>query len=124
MTPALGEQRVYSGREGDLAVALTVKRVNYTTVAYKIEMVEFGKSSHNQSGQADMVSSFFLGTESDEDVQTGEGYFVTEYIESRDKDCYTHIRLGDDNERAKIIKTCNGKIRDITLDNFKTLRRK
>ena len=87
-------------------------------------MVEFGKSSYNQTGQADIISSFFLGTESDEDVKTGEGYFVTEYIERRAKDCHIHIRLGDDNERAKIIKNCNGKIRDITLDNFKTLRRK
>ena len=52
-TPKIGEFRVYTGRQGNLAIAVTVKRINYTSVDYKIEMVEFGKTSHNQTGQAD-----------------------------------------------------------------------
>src|SRR5690554_3005185 len=123
-TPKIGEQRVYTGRQDNLAIAVTVKRINYTTVDYKIEMVEFGKTSHNQTGQSDIISSFFFGAESDEDERTGEGYFVTEFIDNRENNCYTHIRLGDENELAKIIKNCNGKIKDITLDNFTTLHRK
>lgn len=123
-TPKIGEQRVYTGKQDNLAIAVTIKRINYTTVDYKIEMVEFGKTSHNQTGQSDIISSFFLGAESNEDERTGEGYFVTEYIDNRENNCYTHIRLGDENELAKIIKNCNGKIKDITLDNFTTLHRK
>lgn len=123
-TPKIGEQRVYTGKQDNLAIAVTIKRINYTTVDYKIEMVEFGKTSHNQTGQSDIISSFFFGAESDEDERTGEGYFVTEYIDNRENNCYTHIRLGDENELAKIIKNCNGKIKDITLDNFTTLHRK
>lgn len=123
-TPKIGEYRVYTGRQDNLAIAVTVKRINYTTVDYKIEMVEFGKTSHNQTGQADIISSFFFGTESNEDEQTGEGYFVTEYTDNRENNCYTHIRLGNENELAKIIKNCNGKIKDITLENFTTLHRK
>jgi hypothetical protein len=120
-TPKIGEQRVYTGRQDDLAIALTVKRTNYTTVDYKIEMVEFGKTSHNQNGRADLIPSFFLGAESNEDEQTGDGYFVTQYSDNRENDCYTHIRLGDEDKIAKIIKNCNGKIKDITLGNFTTL---
>ena len=125
-TPKIGKHIVLTGRKGNLAIALTVKRINYTTVDYIIEMVEFGKSSHNQSGQADIISSFFLGAESDESEKTGNGYFVTEYTEYKDKDCYTFIRLGYEEETGlnllgKLKKNCNGKIMDIDLDNFTTL---
>lgn len=122
-TPRIGEQRVYTGRQNDLAIAVTVKRINYTTVDYKIEMVEFGKTSHNQTGQADIISGFFFGSESDANEQ-GEGYLVTEYTDSRKNNCNTQIRLSDENDLAKIKKSCNGKIKDITLDNFIALHRK
>jgi len=124
LTPEIGEQKTYTGRQDNLAIALIVKRINYTTVDYKIEMVEFGKANHNQSGQADIMPGFFFGAESNEYELTGEGYFVTEYIDNRNNECYTNIRLGDENELAKIIKNCNGKIKDITLDNFTTLHGK
>lgn len=125
-TPKIGKQIVLTGKKGNLAIALTVKRINYTTVDYKIEMVEFGKTSHNQSGQADIISSFFFGAESDESEKTGIGYFVTEFTEYKDKDCYTYIRLGYEEETGpyllgKLKKNCNGKIMDINLDNFTTL---
>ena len=123
-TPKIGEKRVYTGKQGNLAIAVTVKRINYTTVDYKIEMVEFGKTSHNQTGHADIISSFFFGPESNQDERTGAGYFVTEYSDNRENDCCTHIRLGDENDLGKIIKNCNGKIKDITLDNFPSLYRK
>lgn len=49
-TPKIGESSVYTGKQGNLAIAVTVKRSNYTTVDYQIEMVEFGKTSHTQIG--------------------------------------------------------------------------
>ena len=125
-TPEIGKEIVLTGRKENLAIALTVKRINYTTVDYKIEMVEFGKTSHNQSGKADIISSFFFGTESDQSEKTGNEYFVTEFTEYKDKDCYTFIRLGYEEETGpfllgKLKKNCNGKIMDIDLDNFITL---
>jgi hypothetical protein len=123
-TPKIGEARVYTGKQGNLAIAVTVKRINYTTVDYQIEMVEFGKTSHTQSGQADIISSFFFGPESNIDKQTGLGYFVTEYTDNRANNCATQIRIGDENELAQIIKYCNGNIKDITLENFTTLHKK
>lgn len=123
-TPKIGESRVYTGKKGNLAIAVTIKRINYTTVDYRIEMIEFGKANHTQTGQADIISSFFFGPESNINEQTGVGYFVTEYTDNRANNCATHIRIGDENELAKIIKYCNGKIKDITLDNFTTLHQK
>ncbi len=90
----------------------------------KIEMVEFGKANHTQTGQADNSSGFFFGPESNIDKQTGVGYFVTEYTDNRAKNCATQIRIGDENELAQIIKYCNGNIKDITLENFTTLHKK
>jgi hypothetical protein len=49
---------------------------------------------------------------------------VTEYTDNRANNCATHIRIGDDNGLAKIIKYCNGNIKDITLENFTTLHQK
>lgn len=125
-TPEIGKEIVLTGRKENLAIALTVKRINYTTVDYKIEMVEFGKTSHNQSGKTDIISSFFFGTESDQSEKTGNEYFVTAFTEYKDKDCYTFIRLGYEEETGpfllgKLKKNCNGKIMDIDLDNFITL---
>jgi hypothetical protein len=125
-TPKIGKKIVLTGRKGNLAIALTVKRLNYTTIDYKIEIVDFGKTSHIQSGQADIISSFFFGGESDESEKTGNSYFVTEFTEYKDKKCYTYIRLGYEEETGsyllgKLKKNCNGKIIDIDLENFTTL---
>jgi len=125
-TPKIGKQIVLTGRKGNLAIALTVKRTNYTTVDYKIEMVEFGKTKRFQSGKADIISSFFFGAESDESEKTGFEYLVTEFTEYKDKDCYTYIRLGYEEETGpyllgKLKKNCNGKIMNMDLDNFTTL---
>jgi hypothetical protein len=54
-------------------------------------------------------------------------YGVDEYVDMNE-DCYTAIRLGNpENFRegkaqllGKLIKNCNGKIREIELDNFPT----
>jgi hypothetical protein len=123
-SPKIGEQMILTGKKGKLAIALTLKRVNYTSIDYKIEMVEFGKTNHIQSGQAHIPSNFFLGDESDEDIITGLSYSVNQFIDNREKDCYAHIRLGELNKSivAKLIKNCNGKITDITLDNFTILQ--
>lgn len=126
-TPKIGERYVLTGEKDGLKISVTVKRINYTTVDYTIEMFSSGgELKHSQVGQADIASAFFLGDESDESDKSGINYFVTEYSESRENDCYTYIRLGYEEETdpgllGKIIKNCNGDIQDIDLDNFPTL---
>ncbi|MDZ7876626.1 MAG: hypothetical protein U5L45_03100 [Saprospiraceae bacterium] len=122
--PRLGHSFKLTGRQGDIAITLIVNRLNYTTIDYNIEIVEFGKTSITHKGQADIVASFFLGGESDEDKE-GNAYPVTEFHDTKDS-CQTSIRLGykeDSNSflLGKLIKNCNGKIKNITLENFGTL---
>lgn len=120
----IGDELKFTGRKDELAIALTIKRLNYTTVSYWVEMVEFGKANHDQKGTADLSSGFFLGSESDE--QNGELYMVDEFIDQGKRDCMLKIRIGSEPEKnglrvCKIVKNCNGKLKNITLTNFPTL---
>lgn len=124
----IGDEIQFTGRKDDLAIALRIKRINYTTVSYNLEMVEFGKTNHFQKGTADLSSGFFLGSESIQDDQ-GELYFVDEYSDEKSESCNFQIRIGADEKRGnalfvKIAKRCNGKIRNITMDNFPMLLEK
>ena len=125
-TPKMGKRMVLTGKVENLVIALTVKRINYTTIEYRIEMVEFGNSNHFEIGTADISSGFFFGSETDVSDKTGLGYLSTEFVAFNDDDCYTYIRLGFEEETGpfllgKLKKNCNGKISEITLDNFVTL---
>jgi len=123
--PSIGKKKVLTAKKGKLAIALTIKRINQTTIDYKIEMVEFGKANYNNQGQADLSPHFYFGSETDTSSLSGTSYFSTEFSNSQDS-CYTYIRLGKEEKlgtylQGKIIKNCNRKIRDIGLDNFPTL---
>ena len=124
-TPKIGKRFVLTGEKEGLKITLTVKRLNYTTIDYNIEMAGTDKLKHSQSGQADMASAFFIGEESDES-ESGISYSPTEFSDIREDDCYTYIRLGYEEETnpyllGKIIKNCNGNIHDIDLVNFPVL---
>jgi len=128
--PEFDEKMVFTAKKDELAVAITLERLNYTTVKYKIEMTEFGNASKTEEGTADMSFYFFLGSESDEDKETGLSYTAHEFTSSKD-DCNFSIRIGDASEEGesekllvKLIKNCNGEIRDIGLDDFPALRQK
>jgi hypothetical protein len=127
--PALKEKMVFTGKKGNLAVAVKLERINQTSIRYKIEMTEFGKTSEYFKGIADISPYFFMGDESDEDDETGLSYGATAYS-NEEGDCYTNIRIGqlkagdDAPLLMKLIKNCNGKIREIDLADFPTLRQK
>lgn len=123
--PKIGKRCVLTAKKGELAIALTIKRVNQTSIDYKIEMVEFGKANFTSEGQADLKPHFYFGSESDENSLTGNSYFSTEFSNNRDS-CYTYIRLGREEDSSpyllgKINKNCNGEIKDVELGNFPTL---
>jgi hypothetical protein len=108
-----------------LAISVTVKRINYSTIDYKVEIVEFGKAKHIEEGQAHLSAGFILGDESDESSLSGNYYGATEFFDNKEN-CSTSIRLGRDETSGnfllgKLIKDCNGEIKDIELDNFPTL---
>lgn len=127
--PKLNEYTVLTGRKDNLAIALKVKRVNQSSIEYEVEMVEFGKTNYSKNGIADLSPYFYLGSESDEDEITGMSFLSSEFSDNQDS-CQTHIRIGilSNGQNgplvAKLIKNCNGKIKDIDLENFPLLREK
>lgn len=124
--PGIGAYLVFTGRKEGLAITLSVKRINYTTIDYKIEIKESGKANRTQTGQADIHPGFFLGAEMDENETTGIAYFVNEFIDSGENDCVTSIRIGEDEGEGlcSLLKNCNGERQDFGLDDFPVLRRK
>jgi hypothetical protein len=123
--PKIGKRTVLTAKKDELAIALTIERINQTTIDYKIEMVEFGNASYNYKGQADLNPRFYFGSETDESSLSGISYLSTEFRDNEDS-CYTNIRLGKEEDSGsyllgKVIKNCNGKLRSIDLDNFPTL---
>ncbi len=124
-TPKIGKKTILTAKKGELAIDLTVERINQTTIGYKLEMIEFGNASYQQEGQADLNPRFYFGAETDKSSISGTSYFSTEFNDGQDS-CYTYIRLGREGDSGpyllgKIKKNCNGKLRDIELDNFPTL---
>lgn len=124
-TPIIGKITVLTGKKDELAISLTVTRINQTTIYYKIEIAEFGNANYTYEGQADLHPRFYFGSETDESSVSGISYLSTEFSDEQDS-CYTNIRLGREEESGpyllgKIIKNCNGKLKDIELDNFPTL---
>lgn len=125
-SPAIGRKQTYTRKRGDLSVAIHIQRLNYTTIKYRIEIVEDGKSSHNETGEADLNAGYFLATETDEDDMTGNLYPAAEFSFNASDECFTSIRIGFDEGKgmAKLNKSCKGKIRSMSLEDFPTLRLK
>ena len=121
--PVFGESIVYTGGKDKLVIALTITRKNYTTLTYHLEMVEFGKASYEEDGEAHVSSGFFFGSESEETPE-GELYFVDEYSNQKADNCSIQIRLSDEKHSCRLTKSCNGKLRDINRRNFPVLREK
>ncbi len=125
-TPAIEKQQTYTGKKDKISVAIHVQRLNYTTIKYRIEIIEDGKSSHYEAGVADLNAGFFLAAEIDEDDITGNAYPAAEFSFNASDKCYTIIRIGFDKGKgmARLLKSCNQNIPDIILEDFPTLRLK
>lgn len=125
--PAIGQYKVFTARKENLAVALSIERINYTTIDYKVEMVEFGKANYTTKGKAHLNSRFFLGSEPAKNTNTGHMLYLTKFSSNDEKEgCYTTIGIGYQGESPNILyaildKNCNDSLPDISNDNFKTL---
>jgi len=127
--PEINKKMVFTGRKQNLTIVLIINRINYTSIEFKLEMVDFGKTSKTETGVADLGGFFFLGSETDTDEITNVSYSSIQYSTTTDS-CYTNIRIGNKEDSpeksllAKIEKNCNGEIMTINLDNFPNLREK
>ena len=123
--PLIGKRTVLTCKKDELAIALTIERINQTTINYNLKIAEFENINYNYEGQADLSTHFYFGTETDQSSLSGLSYLSNEFIDNQDS-CYIYIRLGVENDSGpyllgKIKKNCNGGIENFTLDNLPTL---
>ena len=124
--PLFDKSYYFVGEKDDLKISVSVRRRNYNSIAFHITMDKEGIAQYNRKGIAEFGPFFYFGAETDTDFE-GTGYLSTEYWNEYNSDCNISIRIGEsDNGEilCKLIKNCNDKIQDITLDNFPNLRLK
>lgn len=105
--------------------SLDVSRLNYTTLEFNFELRKGRQTIDQIKGRADLNPGFVLGSESDDDPETGSSYFVSEYhFES--PDCTFSIRLGDDEgvKKVKLVKQCKSGKFNIALEECPVLLEK
>jgi hypothetical protein len=123
----LNTETIFKGTKDKKNFVLTVRRINLTSLNYNFQLLDKdAKLLNSKKGKATLGSLFFLGSESDDDDETGEGYLSVEYYD-HSADCSFAIRIGgkDDNGklRAKIKLRCkDNKLKNISLDDNPTLR--
>lgn len=123
----LNKETIFKGTKDQRSFVLNVTRTNLTSLSYKFELFNKEKQLLNsKSGKATLGSLFFIGSESDTDDESGNGYLSTEYWDNS-SECSFAIRIGEkDNKgklRAKIILYCeNNKSNNINLDENPTMR--
>lgn len=124
----LNQKLVFKGAKGRKAYVLALTRTGLTTVAYDLQITcTDGQTISPMSGTAVLSWSFFMGTESDADEESTEGYGSSEYWDTRDS-CSFSIRVGiglDDKgrHRAKVMNTCKeNDPQNIGIDECPVLR--
>lgn len=124
-TTVLGVPITLAANQDQLTVTVTVKRLNYTTIWYELNMTDAGGRSYSREGEADLSPHFHLGAEVDENSVSGIAYTSVEFADVQDSDCFTYIRLGREEEAGpllgKLKMSCNGQIKDIGLNDLPTL---
>ncbi len=111
--------------KGGYTLSLDVARLNFSTLGFNYELRKGNQTIDQINGEAHINTGFFLGSESDEDPQTGASYFCDEYTFEK-QNCYFAIRLGNDEgiRKVKIIKDCESGKYDIALEDCPVLLEK
>ena len=123
----LNVETVFKGTKDNQFYELKLTRINYTTISYNFILKDNEKNTlTTRKGKATLGGLFFLGSESDDDEETGEAYFSSEYWETN-KDCSFSIRVGDKDEKGRLRANVgltyeNDKSTNNNIDNCPTLR--
>ncbi len=125
--PAMNEVIKVGGKNKNLRIAGTIKRINYTSVDYHMEVEDVSGNRCIYTGTADLGAGFYLASESDTDDSTGDSYFSTEF-HTEDQTCQAFsLRIGkpaqpDAKYLVKIISDCSDACASIDLDNGPVLK--
>ncbi len=121
----LNKEVFLTGKNGDLRINLSVKRILISTIDYKIEIIKNIFPPAIKSGLADLSPYFFIQSKTDEIDPTNNQTESTEYWDL--KDYYlTSIRIGKTQDNKSLIGKveCKLKAFEINFDNCPTLMEK
>ena len=114
-----------TGKNNDLEINLTVKRILISTINYNIEIIKKSNPPVIKSGSADLSPYFFVHSKTDEIDST---VYSSESIEYWDNtsDYLTTIKVSKDQDNKLLIGKVECKLNslEITQDNCPTLKEK
>lgn len=106
----LGEDYRFTAFTDTHFYQLAVKRINQSSIQYDYQVFKDEKPLVSSTGEAHLAGLFFLGSETDDDDQTGAGYLSTEYFGVGE--CSSTIRIGEPDGasrlRAVVRTSCDG----------------
>lgn len=121
-----GKMYYFKGGIGRRFFALTVIRINYSTIDYDFTLTKQGMTEFLSKGQASISPEFYKASEEDKDNEEGSNYGAALYT-STENGCNFTIRIGLDKDgkgrlRAKIAQQCSNQNVTIPLDDCPVLR--
>jgi len=121
----LNKEVFLTGKNGDLRINLSVKRILISTIDYRIEVIKSNNPPAIKSGLADLSPYFFIQSKTDEIDSTINKTESTEYWDLKD-DYLTSIRIGKTQDNKSLIGKveCKLKAFEINFDNCPTLMEK
>jgi hypothetical protein len=102
----LSQEYIFKASNDRQNYVLVVKRINETTLKFNFQFFENDKLLNTETGNANLPSLFFLGTEGEPDIVTGDSFVSQEYIK-KNNSLWLCINIGMDKDykgkqRAKI----------------------
>ncbi len=96
----LNRWKKYSASKYGTFYMLKVKRINYTTILYDIEVLKDAKKIFVKSGEADITQGFWLASDTDTDDSTGTLFGSVSYYDETKSD-WIHIGIGINENKAR-----------------------
>jgi len=112
--------------DNDKTFILKVKKRNLTTIDFEFNSIESGQAQYSKKGEANMLSAFFLGSETNEDELDGMLYPVDQYYMKNDSEIIS-IRLDmnhDSNGKIRATFSVSNPKGENIFNFYKTLRTK
>jgi hypothetical protein len=118
----LNGETVFRGLGKEASYELRVRRVNFTTLQYRLLVEGPTRPRTTVEGTADLGALFFLASEVDEDPQTGQPYGAAEYTGKTAACALVALRIGRNDEGhllARVVTDCSPPLPDspvLTVD--------
>ena len=118
----LNVELVYEAHEKGTDTRMTIKRINFVSVEYKLETFADKKATFMVRGTADLEPTFYFGAEGIEENEKGETITLDNYNDAT-KSCPVELSLGsDDISLGRFIYACGSETHDVNSPLLKRVK--